>query len=271
MTGTRNNKVIRWAALSILSVGLALSCGKDDGGGQGTLKEIRVTPSVVVLRTTSSSVSLDVKGITTTGKRIDLKYSPDTTYASGDPSIATVTPVGIVVAEGTGVATITVSHLTFSAAVPTFCDYAPPLSDGDFDLAAPGEALKMGRSVTVPLILETGGRNFGSYQALVSYDQTQLKLIKVSPGADLGAPLAKRTDILGEVEVLGTYRPALGQSQTGTLEAARLVFRVTGDSGQSSTLTGRVVSVADDSFPAATLGPPTPRDFVTGRRWMPIE
>lgn len=273
MRGVRDRSALVWVVFSILSMGLFVSCGggDGDGGGPGVLKEIRVSPPIVMLRDTNTTVSLAVTGITTTGRRIDLKFSPDTAYSTSNPPVATVTPVGVVAPQGEGTATITVVHLSFSALVPLYSDYTPALSAGDFDLAVPDEAPSPGERVTVPLLLETGSREFGSYQALITYDPNQLKLIKVAPGSDLGAPLAKRSDTPGEVEVLDTYRPSLGQSLTGTIEAARLVFKVVGDSGQASILTGKAIDASDDAFPAAPLGAATPRDFVTGKRWLAIE
>jgi hypothetical protein len=255
----------------VLVLGMLPACGgSSDSKGKGKLKAIKVTPSPVILRDQSATISLEVTGITTTGRRVDLSADPSTVYASLDMTVATVTPVGVVVPQGEGVAQVAVQYPGFSETVDLYSDFTPDLTAGDFDLVAPDEALKPGSKVTVPVLLETGGETFGSFRAKVTYDPTHLELVKVIASRDLGEPMAIRSDTPGEVEVTDTYKPSAGQSLTGTVEVARAVFRAIGPTGTGSVVTGEAMGVSDSSFPARPIGDPTPRPFVTGKRWVVI-
>lgn len=264
----RRNRVrsgLRWAAL-VAALGVVISCGGGGGDSKpiGTPQALEISPTVVLLRSATSTVQVTVTAITDTGRRIDFTAASEgTIYASSDPAVADVSSDGLVTAQGPGMASLAATNGTLSAMVEIYSDYAPPLLEGDFDLD-PGEApARKGKTLTIPLIAEAGGRVFGSYRVVVTWDATRYDFVKVEKGADLKAPLAVRSDTPGVAEMVGTYSPALGQSLTGRIEAARIVLRATGDPGQVSLIRGTVLGVSDDAFPASPLGLPTPRPFVS--------
>ena len=110
-----------------------------------------------------------------------------------------------------------------------------------------------------------------SYRLRFTYDPAHFELVSVQGGADLNKPLAIEDDTPGEAVWTDTYSPSLGQTLAGTLEVARVVLRATGAPGDASIITGEAIGVWTTDFPAAPVGVPTPRPFVTGRRWMVVE
>lgn len=260
-----------WAAAAVLFFP-AVSCKKRSSSVPlGTVQEIRVSPGAVLLKDVAATVQLVVTGITDTGRTVDLTPSSEgTTYTTADPTVARVTLEGVVYPQGPGTTTLMASNATFTDTTEVYSDWAPPLMEGDFDLRVPDVPVLRGSSVTILLVLETGGKTFGSYRARITYDPDQFDLVGVAPGAGLGFPMAVRKDVAGEVEILDTYTPGTGQVLSGSIETARIVLRVKGDAGQASIITGEALGVSDDSFPSAPIGASTPRGFATGRRWLVI-
>ena len=275
MLGRIRMKGIFQLASCLMALALLASCSGSSGGGRGpgTLNGLEISPTAVLLRDAASSIPLTVYGVSTTLKKTDLTASASgTVYSTSDPLVASVTTEGVVGAVGPGTATITADNGGFMASVPVYSDYAPALTEGDFDLVAPAAPVPEGKTVTIPLVLEAGNRTFGSYRVRVTFDPTHFVVVQVAQGSDLGQALAARTDnAAGEVEILDTYDPSLGQTLTGQIEAVRIVLRAIGTAGQASIVTGEALGVSDDTFPAAPLGAATPRPFITGVRWMVIE
>ena len=262
-------------AAALAPLCLALSCGgksRSDPVPLGTVESIVVLPAAVMLRGPLSTVQLEVTGITDTGRTVDLTAPAEgTTYASSDPGVADVTMDGLVSRQGVGTATLTVTNGAFSVVAPVYSDTAPPLTEGDFDFLLGSAPAKQGETLTIPLMLEVGAKTFGSYRAIVTFDSAQFEFVRTTQGPDLGSALAVRSDVAGEVEILDTYTPSLGQSLTGRIDLVRIVLRATGSAGDSSMITGTAVEVFDDAFPALPIGPSTPRAFVTGNRWLAIQ
>lgn len=261
-----------WTVALAILLGMASACGGgSDSKGQGQIKEITISPSPILLRDQTTTIPLEVKGLTTTGRRIDLTADPLTVYATTDPAVAGVNPDGTVVPQGEGTASIQVTYDVFNATAEVYSDFTPALAPGDFDLVLPDDSVRPGSRVTVPVLLETGSQSFGSYRAKITFDPQQFELVKVTAGADLKNPTAIRSGTPGEVALLDTYQPSLGLSHTGTVEVARIVLRAVGPTGSASRITGEVLGIWDEAFPAVPIGPETPRAFVTGNRWIVIE
>lgn len=255
---------------------LAVACGGGSSSTKtpplGTVESLEVTPGAVMLRDASSAVSVEVTGITDTGRTVDLTASTEgTTYASSDTAVADVTAEGVVSAQGPGTATLTVTNGTIIATAPIYSDMSAPLTEGDFDLVGGEGPVRKGETVTIPLVLDGGSKTFGSYRVLITFEQSHFEFVRATEGADLGDPLAVRSDTPGQVEILDAYSPDLGQTLTGPIEAVRIVLRAVGDPGDASLITGSAVEVFDTAFPAAPIGPAVPRPFVTGVRWLAID
>ena len=259
----------------LLAMASACGGGSSSGGkqkGAGTLDFLTASPSAAMLRDVGSTVDLEITGISTTKKKTDLTAaSRGTTYVSSDPNVAVMTMNGRVIRVGPGTATITVTNGTTTLMVAVYSDDALALSDGDFDFALGMGPADAGGTLEVPVLLEVGANDFGAYRTKVTFDAAQFEYVKVKPGADVKKPLAVRTDVAGEVEFLGAYDAGSGQAATGTIEIARLVLRATGVPGDASKITGEALEVFDSTFPAIAIGPVTPRPFVAGDRWLPIE
>ena len=272
MHSTKGTNRFALAALVAVAMALTASCGGGSSSkGKGKPKEIRLNPSTVILRSATSTIDVKVILVSTTGNKSNVTGDPATSVTSSDSAVATVVGGMTVIPQGPGKATLNVSHQGFTAQAVIYSDFTPALAAGDFDVAAPPAAVRQGKKVTVPVLLETGSAVFGSYRLRVTYDPAQFDLLNVVGGADLNKPLALEADIDGEATWTDTYSPSLGQSLTGTIEVARLVLRAIGAPGDSSILTGDALGVWTNDFPAAPVGDATPRAFVTGRRWMVIE
>ncbi|MCZ6691539.1 MAG: hypothetical protein O7H41_18270 [Planctomycetota bacterium] len=261
---------IRRAALMVL-LSLALSCDSSGSKGPGVLQELRVSPTVVLLRDRTSPFQLQVTGITSTGKTRDLTSSSEgTRYLSTDPAVATVSAEGLVTPAGPGSGLIGISNGAIVSSIPVRSDFTPALTEGDFDLVALSVPIQKGSTVAIPLVVNAGVLGLGSYRVRVTYDPAQLHLVFVGAGVDLGAPTAVRKDTPGEIEFSNAHNPAGGPSPTGKIEVAKILLRVIGDDGQESIITGQALGVSTDEFPAGPIGPPTPRGFVTGVRRLVI-
>jgi hypothetical protein len=231
---------------------------------------IEVSPATVLLREVGATADLAVTGYVD-GSPVDLTPSTEgTTYASSDPAVATVDAEGVVTRVGPGQATLSIRNGAFTVLIPLYSDGATPLSEGDFDFVLGEETIGAGETATIPLILETGSREFGSFQVRVTWDPKHFDFVKTSPGDDLGAPLAVRSDTPGEIEIVHAYDPARGQPLSGTFEVTRILLRSRGASGDASMITGTVLEVFDSDFPALAIGPGTPRPFVSGARWLAV-
>lgn len=264
---------MRWAALAAPLL-LALACSKssDSDKGPGVVQSLRINPSVALLRDAASTLQLQVLGVTSTGKTVDLTASTEgTLYSSTNPPVAAVTPEGLVAAVGRGTAAIAITNGAFSTILPVYSDFSPALTEGDFDLVVLAQPVRKGAIVAIPLVLDGGTKRLGSYRVVVTFNPAQYEVVSVGAGSDLGVPLAVNRDDPGRVVIADGFDPALGASPTGTQEAARILLRVTGDPGQASIITGEVLGISNDQFPAAPIGPSTPRPFLTGSRWLAIE
>lgn len=272
----RSNKgTIRFAlaAVAVVAIALGTSCGggSSSSKGKGKPKEIRLDPPVVILRGAADTVDVRVILVSTTGRKTDVTADPGTSLTSSDTAVATVAGGTTITPQSAGKATLNASHAGFTAQATVYSDFAPALAAGDFDVAAPPEAVKAGKKVTVPVLLEMGAAELGSYRLRVTYDPAHWDLLNVVGGPELDRPLALVTATDGEATWTDTYSPSLGQALDGTIEVARLVLRAIGAPGDESILAGDAIGVWTNDFPASPVGDPTPRPFVTGRRWMVIE
>ncbi|MCZ6691973.1 MAG: cohesin domain-containing protein [Planctomycetota bacterium] len=271
-----NTRIIKGSAALLFVCLFVVSCGGGSSSGSrtplGTVQSIEIAPAAVMLRDVSSTVQLRVTGLTDTGRTVDLTASTEgTTYATSSMAVADVSPEGLVTRRGAGTAMLTVTNGLFQATALVYADTASPLTEGDFDFQLGIGPVEQGKTVTVPLILDAGSKTFGSYRALVTFDPAHFEFVAANAGSDVQAPLAVRSDTPGEVEVLGTYAPSLGQSLTGTIELSRLVLRAIGSQGDASIITGNALEVFNNDFPALSIGPATPRPFVSGSRWLVID
>jgi hypothetical protein len=86
-------------------------------------------PSILNLRFVGDQAPIQVYGTFPSGLKLDVSKSPNTTYVSGSPSIATVSTYGLVTATGPGSAVITVNNtLTVPVNVPQPVAVVPHVS-----------------------------------------------------------------------------------------------------------------------------------------------
>lgn len=86
-------------------------------------------PSALNLRFVGDQAPLQIIGTLSDGRVLSVTQSPNTTYVSGSPSIATVTAYGVVTATGPGSTVITVNNtLNVPVNVPQPVSVVPPLS-----------------------------------------------------------------------------------------------------------------------------------------------
>jgi hypothetical protein len=272
MTAMRSVRALV-ACLAVLALLAGAGCSGSDSKSKKKRKppaSLEVSPPTVLLREVGATVNLAVTGYVD-GKPVDLTPSTEgTTYASSDAAVADVDAEGLVTRVGPGSAVLSIRNDAITIQIPLYSDEAAPLTEGDFDFVLDETTIDVGQMVTVPMILETGAREFGSFQVRITYDPDHFAFVKVAPGDDLGAPRAVRSDTPGEIEVVHAYDPARGQALSGTFEVLRIQLRSKGASGDASKITGTVVDIFDGAFPAVAIGPPTPRTFVSGDRWLAV-
>ncbi|MCZ6601457.1 MAG: DUF3869 domain-containing protein [Planctomycetota bacterium] len=269
-----NGKMIAGALALALSIGLGASCGGGSSSskrGPGTPKEIQIEPITIFLRDAASTLDVKVILISTTGVRTDITQDPTTTLTSSDPGVVTVTGAFTLTPQSAGAVVLDADYQGMTDTANVYSDFAPALAPGDFDISAPATTIRKGQTETLPVLVEMGSAIFGSYRVRLSYDPAHFNLVNVLGGPDLDKPLAIKSTANGWAEWTDTHSPSLGQSLTGSFEVVRLVLRAVGNPGDASIVTGDVHGIWTNDFPAVQVGSPTPRPFVTGRRWMVIE
>ena len=139
---------------------------------------------------------------------------------------------------------------------------------GDVDIGSrTGRAVspaRVGEEVSLPVVVNAGGRNLGSLDVLLVYDEAVLAPVEVTTGPDFGAGLheASLNDPLGEIRFGG----ALSADVSGPmLHLFNVRIRFIGPtSSAGSHLSGSVLTFAERNLAGTLIGLPTPRPVVAG-------
>lgn len=272
MTAMRSVRTLV-ACLALLALLVGMGCSGSDSKAKKKRNppaSLDVSPPTVLLREVGATVDLAVTGYVD-GKPVDLTPSTEgTIYVSSDTGVADVDAEGVVTRVGPGTAVLSIRNDAITIQIPLYSDEAAPLAQGDFDFVLSETTIGVGEIATIPMILETGAKEFGSFQVRVTWDPKHFDFVKAAPGDDLGDPIAVRSDTPGEIEVVHVHDPARGQPLSGTFEVIRIHLRSKGASGDASKITGTVLEVFDGAFPAVAIGQATPRPFVSGDRWLAV-
>ena len=142
----------------------------------------------------------------------------------------------------------------------------PDIGDVDIGMVsgAPFPDSSVGDEVTLPLMVNTGGRNLGSIDIIVTYDPAVISPLEVTLGTMFGPGVHESSlnDPPGEIRLGG----ALSSDVSGfTVHLFNLRFRVirTSSSGVSF-LSGSVVTFAERDLVGTPIGLPTPRAIIAG-------
>ena len=122
----------------------------------------------------------------------------------------------------------------------------------------------------VPVCVNTGASLLGSVDLLLSYDPAVLRLHSVEPGSDWvgGVYEASLNDPLGEVR-FGGYLTS-GEVRGKRVNIFSLVFSAEAAASETS-LSGTILSIAEDSIDGTPIGPPTPRPIIAGNLSFSVE
>ena len=129
---------------------------------------------------------------------------------------------------------------------------------------------QLGAELVVPVRVNTGGRNLGSINIIVTYDSSVLAAVSVDLGPDWGSGLneASLNDPPGEIRFGG----ALSVDGVAGTRLHLFTLRLRVISGMSqSFLRGTVVTFAERNIDGTTIGPVTPHPIVAGNLTFEIQ
>ena len=131
---------------------------------------------------------------------------------------------------------------------------------------------QLGAELVIPVRVNTGGRNLGSINIMITYDISVLAAVSVDLGPDWGSGLneASLNDPPGEIRFGGALSV---DGVVGTrLHLFTLRLRVVSSSRVSqSFLRGTVVTFAERNIDGTTIGPVTPHPIVAGNLTFEIQ
>ena len=175
------------------------------------------------------------------------------------PLMNTITPVSVQATAG-------VNRISGSTSFVVNLD--PDVGDVDLGQVT-GVSIpqtQLGAELVVPVRVNTGRRNLGSINIMVTYDSSVLAAVSVNLGPNWGSGLneASLNDPPGEIRFGGALS-VYGVAGT-RLHLFTLRLRVIGSASSlsQSFLSGTVVTFAERNIDGTTIGPSTPHPIVAG-------
>lgn len=233
-----------------------------------------------------------IQGVSTTQLSVDMTFSDGTqflnypvnsafnsfpelpglvSYSSslGSPSF-NVTQDGILRPLMNTIAPVMVQATAGSQRLSGTTDFVVNLDGdvGDVDLGreigAPILQTQPGAELVIPVRVNSGGRNLGSIEVMLTYNTTVLSPISVDVGPDWNGMIASSlNDPPGEIRFGGAVSANGVVGSRLHISTLRLRVISTASSGQSF-IQGTVVTFAERNIDGTTIGPPTPHPIVAG-------